>query len=319
MHTLHKRANVIFRVQTNNVGFGHVKRCISLAQAFRSKDVHCLFIINQNEPAQLFLHEWETIAIKAEQEFWAYVSMLQTVHHVIVDGDFVDVAYIDRLRLYEYVQTITIVDVNRQGLLGADFLINTAPYAMSLYKDIERAFVGPRYTIVDDVLLTAPTYACQKPLIVISLGGTLYQNHNDFFIQLARQLPMYDFVIIGPSHIYNEHFIRHNVTYFPQLPNIFSYLKAASLAIIGGGTTIYEAVALNKRCIVIPLNDAQKEAAAWWHEQEYVMIFEEVLQEGHIATYINTALQSVHNTKEIVNINGKHIIVEQILNAGAIT
>lgn len=80
--------NIVFRVDASAViGYGHIARCISLAEYCKSKSVDCVFVLRASDekiPALLRQKELRCIVISEESDIYA-INTEQTVKILILD------------------------------------------------------------------------------------------------------------------------------------------------------------------------------------------------------------------------------------------
>lgn len=170
--------NIVFRVDESSfVGYGHMSRCIALANVFRGFDIEVLFICKEIRPkTKVFLEESGSLVFKIEsdEDFFSF-DLSKSL--VVVDGYQFDESFWISLIAHPIKCSICIDDrldipyycdyliCYGEGLRAAQFNI----------KKGAKLFLGGRYLLLrPDILEASRIEAMPRPrrAVVLAAGGT---------------------------------------------------------------------------------------------------------------------------------------------------
>jgi len=288
---LNKNKGIVFRADIT-LGYGHIKRSISLGEVFMKNEIEVEFFIEKHL-YNLTFSNLKIEYLENEEEFFHYLSSQKKSIIVILDGYFVNASYIEKVKSIYNVEKVVILDVNKEGILDADLLINPAPYALEYYKDVanNKYLLGPKYAwIGDEFYLSNNFIQYDNYTVLVSLGGSKH-NFTLLIIELAKKFADIDFVIIDCNFSDEDSLELKNVSFLKSVPSLAPYIGNADLLIIGGGTTVYEAVILNKKCIVVPLNLSQRAFSYWWNKEGYINLYNGDLDFLEFSTFFKQVIE----------------------------
>lgn len=233
-----------------NIGLGHLTRCIALAEGFREfKDKNCevKFIINTKDRIS-FLFKGYNFKIKKTDWIKEYKSLekeIKTSRYVVVDS------YLAPKKVYEFISNL----ISPYQFICIDdyFRIKYPPSIVinfsvdedkrKYYKNAVKCLLGYKYIILRKAFWNIPKRRIRKSVknILITLGGS---------IKAIRVLKKIVGFLLQNSPSYRYHIISREI-FLNGKDNVFFYkdispyqLRDLSLkcdfGICAGGQTIYE-------------------------------------------------------------------------------
>lgn len=307
------RNNIFIRTDGGpKVGYGHIMRCIALAQMIQQAfDVTFICKEVPDEIVKAYGDDYKFKKIQSEQGFF---SLLSNRSIVIVDGYAFDQRFYKELKEVSY-KTISIQDVENISE-NIDLVINHLPESEKRYKDVA-VLSGPKYAILRQEFLDTPKVNASTNEVLIALGGTtnfvLINKLLDIFQSIAKPFKVH---VLTTEN--NAHEIRKDKAYIHSNKNakeVVDLIDRCGLCFITSGMISYEVLARNKKAIVGTLNRGQAmvgEKFASLGLVEYVGSWENVTQ-----TVINEAIscKNVNNTSVSSIFDGKsgNRILKEIL------
>lgn len=275
---------IIFRTDASPlIGFGHLTRCRALALALRQKGQRCVMVGPGIEYAESgdrdIFEDWVPVSgWLSSQEDTSRVISLARQHQaewLVLDDYRIDDAY--QLALHAAGLRWLQFDGRADKSLWADIVVNASPIAKTLEysnrirKPNARLLLGEQYSIIRSECFTDSIrkqgYALNSNNVVICFGGgddrgavafILQSLINDFFdsamftILAGGSNPQITEItsIISSSGM-NSFDLRINTEEFSSI------LQSARVAIISGGTLVYESAFLGVPSLVIRIAENQ--------------------------------------------------------------
>ena len=279
---------IIFRADGNSyVGYGHVMRCLSIADAFHRRGEQCLFVLAGEEMKERIEkrgHSVHVLGGSHERLNEEIASLCKVLHGtnaklLIVDSYYVTDFYFEALRKTGI--NVAYVDDLQEHAFPVDFLVNYNVYAdLTKYETIyskaqlpfPKAFLGPKYVPLREEYQNVSIERSFDRVknVFVSTGGTdpigLAKNLLQYlqakrYDLLQRENIRFHFLIGAGNPDYAEIAkCAENLSCFQihyNLPEIKSLLKICDLAISAAGSTLYEICALGVPCITYALADNQ--------------------------------------------------------------
>jgi UDP-2,4-diacetamido-2,4,6-trideoxy-beta-L-altropyranose hydrolase len=264
--------NLFIRADASTaIGYGHIMRCMALAQAWQERGGHVTFLSNCQNKA---MRQW---IIKEGFEF-AYVErshpepsdLKQVVERLrsvknnsdipwfVLDGYHFDRDYQKSIREAGN-RLVVIDDYNHLPAYHADILINQnigaeqIPYGCDL-KTVK--LFGPQYALLRTEFLTFKNSIQKQPedrhRIMVTLGGADPDNITLMVLKSLRLMHLQDFVadvIVGPANR-NIKKLEHEIRRVPKAhadsiqllhgANMPEIMAKSDVAITAGGSTCWE-------------------------------------------------------------------------------
>lgn len=254
------------------VGLGHVRRCVTLAEALRRVGVESLFLVEGDavivEWAKATGFSTQPISPEADaEEAWHCIQgyqaeavvvdsyRLQSDYYRTLAGRGVLIAAIDDLADRELP-----VDLVVNGSIGAEDL----PYRVATHTQL---ILGPQYILLRPEFNMSPrrTIAGEARRALITVGGSDPRNLTPRLMCWAvAAIPGITLdVMVGPlftnraSIAYVARGMAGRATLHFDPPNMRCLMLMADLALSGGGQTLYELAATGTPTIAIRTADNQ--------------------------------------------------------------
>lgn len=277
---------IYIRADANsNIGMGHIMRCLSIADAFRSNGIMSTFIVaDENALAVVALRGYEAIVLnsafddmEAELPLWKLKGILEA-DIIIVDSYFVTDSYLLKIKSdflkngkLVYIDDITAFAYPVDTLVNYNAFAEISKY-QSLYKDTSVAFpkliLGPSYAplraMFQNVLKRLQPKIVKN--ILISTGGA-----DKFHLALLLITALKENVA---SKDYNYHFLigamnedkeqirklalgYDNLVIHENVSDMRHLLEGMDLAVSAAGSTLYEICACGVPLITYTIADNQ--------------------------------------------------------------
>jgi len=268
------REVIFYTAADKCAGYGHFRRCLSLAEALRQLKVASIFLL-EGDPAAA--HEAASIGIEAltihSKEKSARTTDLIRKRKplaVILDSYTLDPAYLIELKQKD--MFVVVIDDLADRKLPVDLVINGSIDAAKLAYHAEkttRFLLGPQYILLRSEFAEEPKrmIALHVRRVLVTVGGG---DPNRLTARLVRWAAgaIYDAsfdVVIGPlfdkpdvpsADLKLAAAVHSN----PQ--NIHNIMLDADLALCGGGQTTYELAATGTPAVAVRLADNQTQNLA---------------------------------------------------------
>ncbi|MFC2155870.1 PseG/SpsG family protein [Acidobacteriota bacterium] len=263
-----------------NIGFGHVTRCLSLYQAFEKRGYLPELVVNGDDSIR---------GVLAYQRFqvgdWMknpgkYVRPVEGKKIVIVDS------YQARSDTYKKISSLAhipvFLDDNGRIDYPAGTVINWNIYAKEIdypKRDNISYLLGPGYISMRKAFWTVPEKVINKRVdrILITFGGDDSKNLTPGILHLlAKNYPTLEKTVV----------IGNAFTHLPEIKSaadqkttliscaddekMKSLMLAADIAVTSGGQTLYELARTGCPAVVLAAADNQGRNVAGWHKTGFI-------------------------------------------------
>jgi len=268
---------VVFRTGgSKQIGFGHFRRCLSLAEALRRLGTDCFFLLDEDPVciSQLITAGFEATHIQPKEDLTRTVEQCRrrTARAIVADSYALDTAYLAGLR--ETKAVVAVIDDLADRALPVDLVINGSMNADRLaYRagKATRFLLGPQYILLRSEFSEEPkrTIAEHVRRVLVTVGGGDPDQLTPKFVRWAADTfkdvsvdvvigPMFDNQNISPAELQSATTVAVHSN--PQ--NIRSIMLGVDLALCGGGQTTYELAATGTPAVAIRLTDNQTQNLA---------------------------------------------------------
>lgn len=333
-----RKEKIFFRLEfSKSVGWGHLKRCISLSKAL-SKSFETVFIISNNEPGALDLIKESNIKIikvKSEQKYASEVDHYPLDLKYII----VDLSHVENIKrpkeilrylevLYNKGICIVLIDgVGSEAICSYELpplkAIVQPYFAIGNQKKPSSEFwiFGKRYVIVEDIYKNSYKERSKIKVnrLLITMGGSDSENISEKilsdFINKDIVIKMDDIkikLVVGPY--FSENYANRlkilarnftNIDILEKPKSLKVYFQWADLCLGASGTSRYEAMACGVPMIFTSIYE---------HHQTFSEEYSKLGTSQHLGFYKNIKFgqwtDSVVNLKK--NINEYKIMVKKI-------
>lgn len=266
------------RVDMNEIiATGHLMRCLSIADAARTRGVETKFIVADEKPSELLKKkQYDYIVLHTkwndmDSEIPVMIDIIEkyAIEKILIDTYQVTEAYLAALTAKTY--TVYIDDLN-SFVYPVNAIICYAIYHKKFdyvqrYKDSDyntKIYEGCDYTPLRMEYREMPPKTIRDSIenVLIMSGGADPYNAIDKILESVNR---YNYrcvnVVCGRyNEKYDELSMKYqskNIHLYKSLDNIIDYMKQADLAISAGGTTLYELCACGTPTITYSLADNQ--------------------------------------------------------------
>ncbi|OAI21034.1 hypothetical protein A1359_02470 [Methylomonas lenta] len=280
---------IVFRCNASpEVGLGHLARCRALAQELKRQGEACVMVgppkSYANAQDAVFIEDWIEVGIwiSAEQDAAQLVAIAREKqgNFVVLDDYRVDADYQHVLNTscLHWLQ----FDGTAKKPLWADLVVNANPaaraedYAEVLNKPAAQLLLGPGYAVMRAEFPPAALRATSRAIerVLVAFGGGDDRGGIEFALStLIENAPVnWRFVVISGSHnprnpqlaVWIEAHGQGRVSLLINPDNVAAIMASCDLAVMAGGTSIYEAASCRLPMVLIAIADNQiRQAEAW--------------------------------------------------------
>jgi spore coat polysaccharide biosynthesis predicted glycosyltransferase SpsG len=265
--------NIFFYCNSNQkVGYGHFKRCLSLARWMKNETLLENIVFVGDYDAHL-LNEIENycfrsidFSLRLINDSREIYSIFSNADYVIIDSYDIDQNFVNELTSLKHLQSVIIDDFNNLELSDFYQIINFTINAGNCnYKNTNKS-LGTDYLIVKPELSDIRIKNISKIIepvssILIFLSGTGLGNHLIEEISTAINSCLKHQNVFVISIEFQAHSLKlmgtNSFHYIPICNNIEEYLNNIDLVICGGGLMKYESCFSCVPTAVISLNEEQ--------------------------------------------------------------
>ncbi len=252
-----------------SIGFGHVRRCLSLAQALREQGADVLFLVNDDAAirSQIASVGFEAKPIAIDQDPDSTVQWCNTLRPqaVVVDSYRFEGPWFEALEPSTRC-VIAIEDLANRHVPVEVVVVNCTPDGDRRRPNAQHACGTPRYALLRPEFARPFERRISSDVkrVLITVGGGDPHRLTPRLIEWTRHAlgPVLLDVIIGPlfddtvlSQLNGDH---PGVTYHRQPEHMRDLMLSADLAISGGGQTTYELAATGTPTIAVQVVDNQE-------------------------------------------------------------
>lgn len=273
---------ISFRTNVKDVGYGHVKRCLSLAEQFVDIGCQVDFYVDDHSVIELF----EPLNIifyyvESDQKFLHLLASKET-DLLILDGYFADDSYISKLREQLQFIYIVVLDSLKRGLMGGDLLVNAGFYAQEFYSrepEQNKFLLGSRYTILGGEYKDSSIFVPREvQSILITMGGLDPQNITQQLLPpLLSKYPNIKFYVVLGKYFSSKSFLMTLAPSFPNLcllenlNSLIEYINQSDLCISAAGTTAFEIARCGRPMMLFAQEKNQLFSSQYWEKTKGVL------------------------------------------------
>jgi spore coat polysaccharide biosynthesis predicted glycosyltransferase SpsG len=299
-----KIEKVLFKTTaSNNIGFGHLFRCLSLAEALKLCGINSVFLANAE--AERTIREYGFDFVRLEGFNNTDIGFIKRFapRIVVLDSYLADPRYLEQLSSeYFLVQFDDNNDI--YGAISADILINGNIHAGDLNyigkKKRTRFLLGPEYLVMKSEYWNLESFDQSEKSLLITTGGADFFDLMPEFLEAVDKLPMKKRVVIGPgfseSQIRKLEMLSENIEDCELIHKPLSlkeYIAQSSIVISASGSTIYEILTMKRLPVIFTLADNQRMIAkklesfgitnlGWYENIDFKKLPEIILREMDI-------------------------------------
>ena len=315
-------------------GFGHVRRCLTLAETLRNLGAASRFVVNP-EPTVAALIADAGFRVQAI-DGGGVTSWLDEVDRAaprVFVADSYELRREDLARLRQAGPLVVIDDLADREI-PADVVVNTAPgVGVSAYRGSAdaRLLLGPRYALLRPEFARDGRPAASHPVlrVLVTVGGADPKASMSRFLSWVRAaLPAVTIdAVVGPLASGPLGVPEELVTVHHHPKSLADLMVTADLALSAGGQVTYELAAMGVPAVLVALAPNQTPQSRSWDAEGVFRFAGDVDDEG-VGRRVGEALRGLaadaalreamsRRGRSLVDGGGAHRVAEAVLELGA--
>lgn len=296
-----------------NIGFGHLTRCISLYQAFEEREIIPEFIINGDNSVKDLLKEKKHQILNWLEEKSELFELVKNADIIIIDSYLADISFYETLS--RLVKIPVYIDDTKRLDYPKGIVVNGSIYAKEInYPEKENItyLLGTKYIPLRKEFWDIPAKKINKEVknILVTFGGI---NHSDLISKIMGYFKKkFDFNlhVIGPKQN------RLNAK------EMLDLMLKDDICISGGGQTTYELARVGVPTIGICFADNQLGNILGWEKTGFLKYLG-WYNEKNLIEKLKSSMEHLENVnvrknkskigRELVDGKGSLKIIETIL------
>lgn len=301
-------------------GYGHVTRCMAIAQKFIEYNINVVFIVNGDKNVLEILHDFQVISLNWQQDFKALQPLLKDADAILVDS------YLAPLDVYEYIHSLVsccvyLDDYNRldypsgiivNGTVGAELL----PYSN---KPGTLYLLGKKYVLLRDAFKDIPEKRIISNVVnsvLVTFGGTDPLNMTTKVLKVLREkYSLWNKKIVLGASFRDKENIRSladsNTEFYCNIgaEKMKELMLNVDVAISAAGQTINELAITGVPSLICKVADNQDNNIIGWKNNGFLINSINALKgwdEDEFAICLDSILDK--DTRERLSIAGKTTI-----------
>jgi len=285
------RSSVIFFCDASPIiGFGHLNRCLVLAHELHHSGECCVMVGPSkrycDSSRRSIFKDWIELGDAWEgfdqiSRLLIKIAKIYNSYVTVLDDYRIDKIFQENLKKAS--MHYLLFDNGKRNNIYADIILNTSPiasksdYRNKLNNPNAKLLLGPRYSIIRPEF--PPTILKSKSLIktiLITFGGGSDRGAILLVLNALLKVRMQDieFIVVSGQDNPNNNKIKQwidnhnfdNVKLKINPPSIAELFALCDLAIMAGGTTVYEVASIGLPMILISIADNQVKHSYGWSQ-----------------------------------------------------
>jgi len=273
--------NIVFRADANpNIGMGHIMRCLSIADAYKSVGHNVTFIIASSEVEELIKKRGFKVIVldndytKMEEELKIWPQS-ECPNIIFIDSYYVTPLYLSNLKK-KFRSRLVYIDDMLSFPYPVDVLVNYNIYSSELeYKrlyhnskyKLPSLFLGPQYAPLRSIFKKSPSKKQKENIsdVLISTGGSdEFHLALDFvrFLLKQKQLGYTYHILIGALNQDKIEIKRiatgnKKIALHENVSDMKTLIQSMDVVVSAAGSTLYEVCACGVPLITYTIADNQ--------------------------------------------------------------
>jgi len=288
-------------------GFGHVSRCLAIAQAFGVEGIETTFIVQGDLSLVNVLSSNSNTILEWTKNFSAIKQKVEQADFVIVDS------YIAQLEVYKQISELNhfpvYLDDNNRLCYPSGNVLNGAIYAEDLNYSSRgnvQYWLGPSYAVMRKPFWNVDEKEIHPSVekVLVTFGGNDSKNVTKKVLKLiVRDYSQWTkFIVIGMGFRHHQELevLKDNNTHFiiaPDAEQMLTLMLDVDLAICSTGQTICELARVGVPVVGISVSQNQRYNAQCWSRTgflEYVGHYDE----DNVWERFNSHIEKVQSFQE---------------------
>jgi len=261
------------------IGFGHIARCIALAEAFGTKGIKPCFIVAGDNSVKEFLRGKENIIFNWPDKQNKLLRYISGADVVIIDS------YLAKSALYkkiaDCVRLGVYLDDNNRIIYPKGIIINGAIYAkkLSYPKAAGRIYLlGPKFLALRKAFWNLLRGKTRKQIksVMITFGGSDLQNMTPRVLDILTDgFPHFTKkVVIGQGFNNLRQIIKAadrntQLIYYSNVAKMIKAMRSCDIVISAAGQTLYELARVGVAALVVIIAKNQLNNAIAWQDSGF--------------------------------------------------
>ena len=318
---------------SQNIGFGHITRCVSLYQAFEEKGIIPKFIINGDESISDFINSKNYLIFNWIKEKRRLYRLVENADIAIIDSYLAKISFYKNLsnlvKLSVYLVDVNEIDYPKGVVVNGNICLEEVDYPVRA----ENTFLlGTKYIPLRKEFWHVPKKEITDKVksVMITFGGSDVRNMTPWILRLLREnFPdLTKYTVIGKAfpnlnEINKETDNKTVLVCSPNAKKMKEIMLESDIAISSGGQTVYELARIGIPTIGIAVADNQlSNVKAWkskgffecvcWHSESNLM--EKLKKSIEYLKDVDTRKTKSAIGREIVDGQGSLNIVKKVLS-----
>lgn len=283
---LSKDEVIYFRADANaSVGYGHLMRCLTIADACTKKGLHPVFLMADDASATVVYDRGYSVVVlgtsydRMEEELVQIRKKIRNHAMIVLDSYHLTQAYVETLRQDGHI--LLWLDDLREVHYPVDGIVNYNLYAETLgypADDQRHYLLGAKYAPVREAFTTGSYHVSEHlSRILITTGASDPYGAGILFARglLERGIQAQIMVVCGAFYPHMEELRKLERAYASQeririlqnLTDLSGVMRESDFAIAAAGSTVYELCAVGVPSVVYYFADNQRMAAEAFAKQ----------------------------------------------------
>jgi UDP-2,4-diacetamido-2,4,6-trideoxy-beta-L-altropyranose hydrolase len=260
---------VIVAEGSSSSGFGHVRRCLSLADVLAARGVAVAFSVWGDMRVSDLIRP-EGYEVRASSEGAVSPGSVETMRPDVIVADSYSLTsrHLEALR---GIAPLVVIDDLADRFFPADIVVNSSPHAPGLkYRALPgtRFLLGPEYAILWSEFAEFPTRRIEGKVrrILVTMGGGDPLNLTPRAVRAIRSVlgDVQIDAVIGPFFEKGRGLPVEEATLHIAPKSLCGLMAGTDLAVTGGGQTTYELAATGTPAVVMAVADNQVPQVTAW-------------------------------------------------------
>lgn len=270
---------IILTEAGRSFGYGHLTRCLAIAQGFKENNVDSLFFVRGDSHPEMMLNEfdWQSIDwIEHEVDVSGKIVILDSYH---TDEEFCK-------KIFNKADKVLFIDDNNRILYPGGYVLNSVIGAENIdypLNDKITYLFGPRYHPLRKEFWDVPDKVIRENIekILITFGGTDITNEMPGVLRLLtnQYSNIEKHLVIGKGFtnideikaLADENTV---LIYYPDAANMKNVMLECDVAISAAGQTIYELARVGITTYAVKVVENQDKILTSWIETGFLSVFD---------------------------------------------
>lgn len=272
----------IFTEGGSHIGFGHVTRCLALAQGRRESqpDGNVRLIVNGDASLEEVLKSESFEWIRTDWRDSGLPNLLKDLDAAVIDSYLADASVYEEIA--KHVKTVLYVDDNQRLDYPAGIIFNGSIYAQELAypRRADRQFLlGTEYTLLRKPFWQTAEKTIRPKVqnVLITFGGDDSKKMTPRVLKLFREsFPEIEkAVVIGKAFQHIDAIqaradAKTRLIFNADVEEMKRLMEEADVAVSAGGQTLYELACIGVPTIAVAVADNQTLNIQGWEKQKFI-------------------------------------------------